>query len=104
LLSGADLSDFIALRRVCGCTDSHVALVGEAFYDGERQLLPHVDDGVRTLIEIELAILGEPEPEDGRRPVVATPDGRRRYEELCVRQGYQPYPGPTSAPGGWQFS
>ena len=47
LLSGADLSDFVALRRVCGRPDSHVDLIGRDFYDGERLLLPHVGDGCR---------------------------------------------------------
>lgn len=103
LLAGADLSDFIALRRVCGRTDSRVTQVGDDFYDGERQLLSHVEDGVRMLIEVEFATLGEPDPEDGRRSVAATPDGRRRYEELCERQGYPPYPTPLSRAEGWQF-
>jgi hypothetical protein len=103
LLTGADLSDFIALRRVCGRTDSHVTQIGDDMYDGERRLLPHVEDSVRMLVEVGLATVGEPDPEDGRRPVTATPDGRARYEELCERQGYPPYPGPRSTSEGWQF-
>ena len=103
LLSGADLSDFIALRRVCGRIDSHVTQVDGDFYDGERKLLSHVEDGVRMLIEVGFATVGEPDPEYGRRPVSVTPDGRARYEELCERQGYPPYPDPTSTPSGWQF-
>jgi hypothetical protein len=103
LVSGADLSDFIALRRVCGRTDSHVTQVGDDFYDAERPLLPHVEDGVRMLIEVGFATIGEPDPEYGRRPVSATSDGRARYEELCERQGYPPYPDPRSTTEGWQF-
>jgi hypothetical protein len=103
LLTGADLSDFIALRRVCGRTDSHVTQVGDGFYDGERQLLSHVEDGVRMLIEVGFATLGEPDPEDGRQLVTVRPDGRARYEELCERQGYPPYPDPRSTTEGWQF-
>ena len=103
MLSGADLSDFVALRRVCGRTDYRVTQVDDDFYGGERQLLSHVEDGVRMLIEVGFATLGEPDPEYGRRPVVATPDGRRRYEQLCERQGYPPYPDPTSTGGWWQF-
>jgi hypothetical protein len=92
LLSGADLSDFIALRRVCGRAGSRVTQVGDGFYEGERQLLSHVEDGVRMLIEVDFVTVGEPDPEYGRRPVIATPDGRRRYEDLCQRQGYRRIP------------
>ncbi|HEY2763118.1 MAG TPA: hypothetical protein VGJ13_03765 [Pseudonocardiaceae bacterium] len=102
-MTGADLSDFIALRRVCGRIDSHVTQVGDDFYDAERRLLPHVEDGVRMLIEVGFATLGEADSEYGRRPVSATPDGRARYEQLCERQGYQPYPDPRSTAEGWQF-
>ena len=103
LLTGADLSDFIALRRVCGRSDSHVTQVGEGLYDGERPLLCHVEDGVRMLIEVGFATLGEPDPECGRQPVTVTPEGRARYEDLCQRQGYPPYPGPASPTEGWQL-
>lgn len=103
LLTDADLSDFVALRQVYGRADSHVIQVGEGFYDRERQLLSHVEDGVRMLMEVGLATLGEADPDFGRRLVTVTPDGRRRYEELCERQGYPPYPDPRLTTGGWQF-
>ncbi|MGH3630025.1 MAG: hypothetical protein ACRDRL_21615 [Sciscionella sp.] len=103
-MTDADLSDFIALRRVCGRADSHVDQVGDDFYDAERRLLPHVEDGVKMLIEVELATVDAPDPVYGRRRVTATPDGRARYEQLCERQEYPPYPaGLCQQPRGGNF-
>lgn len=103
LLTDADLSDFLALRRVCGRPDSPVTQVGDYFYEGERRLLSHVEDGVGMLIEVGFATLGKSDPEYGRRPVTATSDGRERYEHLCERHGYPPYLDPRSTTEGWQF-
>lgn len=103
LLTDANLADFIALRRVCGRPDSHVDQVGDDFYDAERRLLPHVEDGVTMLIEVGLATVGEPDPVYGRQRVTATPDGRARYEQLCEQQGYPPYPDPCQRLTGGDF-
>lgn len=92
-LSGADLSDFLALRRVCGHPRYRVDQVGDRFMADERPLLPFLADGVAALIEVGHLHLGEPDSVScGRRPVVLTASGRARYEDLCDRQAVPPYP------------
>ena len=98
-LSGADLSDFIALRRVCGRADFRVLQVGQEFFQAERPLLPFVGDGVRGLIEVGHATLADPEPESGgARVVVPTAAGRTRYEQLCELQGIPPHAPASEGP------
>lgn len=87
-LTGADISDFIALQRICALSDTQVLQVGNEFLQDERPLLPFVADSVRGLIEVGHATLGEPDPESHHiRPVVVTVSGRERYEQLCDKQG-----------------
>lgn len=49
-LSGADSTDFLALRRVCGHWDSRVEKVGEHFVENECPVLPFIADGLVALI------------------------------------------------------
>ena len=92
-LSGTDLTDFLALRRVCGRRDSGVDRVGEHYVENERPVLPFIADGLAALIEVGHVRFGEPDLEScGMRHVVVTASGRARYEELCDRQGIPPYP------------
>jgi hypothetical protein len=92
-LNGADLIDFLALRRMCGLPDSSVVQVGEHFMEDQRPVLPFLADGLTALIEVGHATLGDSRAEScGMRPVVVTASGRARYEELCDRQGIVAYP------------
>lgn len=94
-LTGTDLVDFLALRRVCGRADSRVHQVGKYYVDSGRPVLPFIADGLTALIEIGHATVGEPGPEpDDRRPLLVTATGRARYEQLCDAQGIPPYSGP----------
>lgn len=93
-LTGTDLTDFLALWRVCGCRDSRVEQVaGEHYVEQGRPVLPFLADGLAALIEVGHLTLGEPGPAaHGMRPLVVTASGRARYEDLCDRQGVAPYP------------
>lgn len=92
-LSGTDLTDFLALRRICGHPD-YRCLHDEAdlYMEKSRPLLPFIADGVTALIEVGHASLGEPDSGTDLRPVLVTATGRARYEHLCERQGIPPYP------------
>lgn len=90
-LSGTDLTDFLALQRVCGRPDSRVEKVGEHYVENERLVLPFIADGLTALIEVGHVRLDETDPAC-MRPVVVTASGRARYEHLCDRQGIPAYP------------
>ncbi|MCA1672717.1 MAG: hypothetical protein LC799_11110, partial [Actinobacteria bacterium] len=86
-LNGTDLTDFLALRRVCGHPGSRLEQVGEHFVENQRPVLPFIADGLVALIEVGHVTLGGPDSASGgRRPVLVTASGRARYEELCDRQ------------------
>ncbi|MGH3905502.1 MAG: hypothetical protein ACRDTE_15150 [Pseudonocardiaceae bacterium] len=92
-LSGTELTDFLALRRVCGNPDSRVDQAGEHYVENERPVLPFIADGLTALIEVGHVTLGEPTPASCTiRPLMVTAGGRARYEHLCDRQGIAPYP------------
>lgn len=91
-LSGTDLIDFLALRRVCGRPDARVRQVGHHYVENERPVLPFIADGLTALIEVGHVRLGEPDPASCATPVAVTGSGRARYEDLCDRQGIPPYP------------
>ena len=92
-LSGTDLTDLVALRRVCGNPGSRVEKVGEHYVENERPVLPFIADGLTALIEVGHVTLGEPDLVScGTRPVVVTASGRARYEQLCDLQGIPAYP------------
>ncbi|MGH4015221.1 MAG: hypothetical protein ACRDSL_15120 [Pseudonocardiaceae bacterium] len=87
------MTDFLALRRVCGRPDSRVEKVGENYVENERPVLPFIADGLTALIEVGHVAFGEPDLVScGMRPVVVTASGRARYEQLCDRQGIPAYP------------
>lgn len=93
-LSGTDVTDFLALRRVCGHPDSRVDQVGGHYVENERPVLSFLADGLAALIETGHVALGETGPTTScvMRPVVVTARGRARYEHLCDLQGIAPYP------------
>lgn len=92
-LSGTDVRDFVALRRVCGHPDSRVDRVGDRYVENEHPVLPFLADGLTALIEVGHLVLGEPGPASGAgRALMVTAGGRARYEELCDRQGVAAYP------------
>lgn len=97
-LTGTELTDFLALRHVCGRPGSRVAALGDYYIQNERPLLPFIADGLTALIDVGHLTLGEPGPAScGIRPVTVTASGRARYEDLCDRQGIAPYPRCASA-------
>ncbi|MGH8883010.1 MAG: hypothetical protein ACRD0P_37655, partial [Stackebrandtia sp.] len=93
-LTGTDLTDFLALRRVCGRAESRLRSLGEHYVENGRPLLPFLADSVTALIEVGHLTLGDPAPASGdmTRPVMVTATGRARYETLCDRQGLPAYP------------
>ncbi len=92
-LSGTDLADFLALRRVCGHSDSGVRKMEDAYLVNGRPVLPFISDGLAALVEVGHVTFGKPDPvSGGLRPVVVTATGRARYEQLCESQGIAPYP------------
>ncbi len=99
-LSRTDITDFLALRRVCGHPDSRVDRVEDGYVENERPVLPFLADGLTALIGVGHLTLGEPDPASGAmRPLMVTASGRARYEDLCDRQGVPAYP-ITEAAGG----
>ena len=92
-LTGTDLIDFLALRRVCGRADSRIGKVGDDYVENGHPLLLFLADSLTTLIEVGHVTLGEPDTAScGIRPITVTTSGRARYEELCDRQKIPPYP------------
>ncbi|MGH3849221.1 MAG: hypothetical protein ACRDRT_05885, partial [Pseudonocardiaceae bacterium] len=94
-LTHDELSSWLGLLRVCGRDGSCVSRVGVTYYDGERHLLPFIEDAVERLISAGHATLGEHDPVYGRQHVTITDTGRAWYEKLCARQNLDPYPGHT---------
>lgn len=92
-LTGTDMTDFLALRRMCAHPDSQVDRVENRYVEKGRPVLPFLADGLTALIEVGHLTLGEPDPASGtRRRLMVTAGGRARYEELCDRQGLAAYP------------
>jgi hypothetical protein len=59
-LTGADLTDFLALRRVGGHTDSRIGKLRNHYVENEHPLFPFVGNGLTVLIEVGHRMLGEP--------------------------------------------
>lgn len=77
-LTGTDLTDFLALWRVCGRPESRVRSLGEHYVENGRPLLPFLADSVTALIEVGHLTLGDLAPAlcDTTRPVLVTASGR----------------------------
>ncbi|MGH3815493.1 MAG: hypothetical protein ACRDUV_24090 [Pseudonocardiaceae bacterium] len=90
-LTGTDMTDFLALRRVCVRADSDVDQGGEHFVEDQRPVLPFLADALAALIEVGHVTLNGSDS-DGMRRILVTASGRSRYEELCDRQKISPYP------------
>ena len=81
LLSGADLYDWIALRRV---NDGGVARVDEWWLDWGRRVPGYVTDALAELYRRELVVLGDPDLAAGCMARAALTDsGSARYVALC---------------------
>ncbi|MGH3907237.1 MAG: hypothetical protein ACRDTE_24130 [Pseudonocardiaceae bacterium] len=99
-LTGTDMTDFLALRRMCGHPDSRVDQVEDQYVENGRPVLPFLADGLTALIEVGHLTLGEPDSASGSmRPLMVTASGRARYEDLCDRQGLPAYPVTQTADG-----
>lgn len=92
-LSDTDMTDFLALRRVCGHPDSRVDQVRGHYVETERPVLPFLADALAVLIEAGQVAFVDPDPttSSARRPLAITTRGRVRYEHLGDPQGIAPY-------------
>lgn len=80
-LSGPDLYDWIALRRV---NDSGVTRLGEWWLDRSHRVPGYVTDALAELCRRKLVALGDPDPVAGcMARAVLTTAGTVRYEQLC---------------------
>ncbi|MGH3942679.1 MAG: hypothetical protein ACRDTG_29465 [Pseudonocardiaceae bacterium] len=79
-LTGTDLLDWIALRRV---GEGGVTMLGAHYFDHGRRVPCFVPDAFRRLADGELIDLLDPDYPGGLRRVVITPGGRARYQKLC---------------------
>lgn len=96
-MTDTDLTDFLALRQVCGRPGSWVGKLGDDYVENERPLLPFIADGLAALRDGRHVTLGDADPTScAVRPVMVTAIGRARYEHLCDMQGVPPYPGSGS--------
>ncbi|MGH3912303.1 MAG: hypothetical protein ACRDTC_02655 [Pseudonocardiaceae bacterium] len=82
-LTGTELLDCIALRRVRG---GGVALHGSGHLDQGRRMPCYLPDVFRRLAEMELTELLSPDYSAGPRRVVLTPRGQVRYRELTAKR------------------
>lgn len=80
-LSGVDLYDWMALRRV---SDGGVARLGEWWLDWGHRVPGYVTDALAELCRRELVVLRDPNPTAGCMARGALTDsGACRYEQLC---------------------
>lgn len=81
-LAGADLYDWIALRRV---SDGGVAQVGGCWLDGGHRVPGYVADALTELLTGGLAALADQDPYGLRRGAL-TDSGAARYQLLCQQR------------------
>lgn len=79
-LPGAELVEWLALRRVCG---GGVARVGARWCDLGRLVPDYLDDPLDDLHRTGLVVLAEVD-EWGLRRAAVTPAGRARFVELSA--------------------
>jgi hypothetical protein len=92
-LSGADLYDWIALRRV---NDGGVAKMGDRWFDGGRPVPGYVADALTALRDKRLLVLAEVDVWCMQRAAL-TDAGTVRYKRLCEkRETRRPLPAPES--------
>lgn len=78
-LTGTDLLDWIALRRIC---EGYVAMFGSEYFDHGRRVPCYLPEVFGRLAEAELTELRDADFPGGRRGIVLTPLGRDRYHDL----------------------
>lgn len=81
-LSGADLYDWMALRRVSG---GDVARVGGGWLDGGHRVPGYVAHALTELLAGGLVVLVDRDPYGMRRGAL-TDSGAARYEWLCQQR------------------
>ncbi|MGH3938387.1 MAG: hypothetical protein ACRDTG_07080, partial [Pseudonocardiaceae bacterium] len=81
-LTGTELLDWLALRRVC---EGGVAMLGSRYLDRGRRVPCFLPKAFRRLADAELTELLESSSAGGLRRVVITSRGRARYQELSIR-------------------
>lgn len=100
-LSGADLYDWIALRRV---NDEGVVRVGEWWLDRGHRVPGYVTDALAELYRRELVVLGDPDSTAGYMARAALTDsGSARYVVLCQVRSSRRW-AEVSASSHWAFS
>jgi hypothetical protein len=83
-LTGVDLSDWIALRRI---SKGHVVKLGAHWIQNGRRVPYYVADALAMLCEHGLVALADPDPLIGiTARAVLTDTGATRYQQLCPRQ------------------
>jgi len=88
-LTGADLYDWIALRRV---SDGGIARMGDRWFDSGLRVPGYVAGTLDRLCNHGLAVLAEPDM-CGMERAAPTDDGTRFYQRLCrQRQAAQKLP------------
>ncbi|MGH3872568.1 MAG: hypothetical protein ACRDSR_13855 [Pseudonocardiaceae bacterium] len=81
-LSGADLHDWIALRRV---TDGGIARTGGCWLDGGHRVPGYVTGALTESLAGGLVALADQDPY-GMRRATLTDSGAARYEWLCQQR------------------
>lgn len=83
-LTGADLYDWIALRRV---STGAMAKLGDRWLEGGRHVPGYVSDALTALCERGLVTQSDPEQAtDGMARAALTAAGISRYLQLCRRR------------------
>ncbi|MGH3899955.1 MAG: hypothetical protein ACRDTA_17295 [Pseudonocardiaceae bacterium] len=82
-LTGVELLDWIALRRV---SEGGVALHGLEHLDHGRKMPCYLPDAFRRLAAAGLTEVGDPDFPGGPSRVVLTPHGRGRHQELSAQR------------------
>jgi len=83
-LTGTELLDWIALRRVC---QGGVAMLGSHYLDHGQRVPCFLPEAFRRLADAKLTGLLNPDHPGGLRRVVITLTGRARYQELSAARG-----------------
>ncbi|HEY3894271.1 MAG TPA: hypothetical protein VGL88_02775 [Pseudonocardiaceae bacterium] len=96
-LTGADLYDWIALRRV---STGAMAKLGDRWLEGGRHVPGYVCEALTALCERGLVTQSDPEQAtDGMARAALTPAGITRYLQLCRRRQSAARMPPAPDPG-----
>jgi hypothetical protein len=81
-LAGADLYDWMALRRV---SEGGVTRMGDRWLDSGHRVPGYVANALTELLQRTLVTLADPDP-GGMRRSALTDSGAARYERLCQQR------------------